>query len=447
MIPIRKERPNVTSGEKSARRWMTRTLWMLAAAAIGAPPVSAQSMRDAIERLFIFGQCGEPVCLDVSAEVHGQHYKVGAGRSAEEIVAFLQQSIGSSLASVPLPSSNSGQLFRVENGQLVATESSAGPIYLERSQTLGRGTVILGANMAGISLSNLRGESLDDLTLNFTHQDVGIAGLGDPDWENDFIRVTTDLDLDLLITSFFLMVGVSPSVDVGLAVPLVKASLRGGSTAEIVPWNAATTPHAFLVEGVRSLVSSSAADQSGSGIGDIAIRVKANATQRESVGFAFVGELRLPTGEEENFRGTGETSVRVLGAVSGRAGNLAPHLNAGVTARSGELQPTSITVLTGVDALLRSNVTTSVELIGDFLVESNSAAAAVTRVEDYRFPRERTLSVSGLPSREDHVIDVVGGLKVEPFSNFRMVGSVLVPLYEGGARPSVQWTLGMEAVF
>jgi hypothetical protein len=420
---------------------------MLVAAALAPQPLLAQTMRDAIERLFIFGQCGEPVCLDVSAEVHGQHYKVGAGRSAEEIVAFLQQSIGSSLASVPLPSSNSGQLFRVENGQLVSTASSAGPIYLERSQTLGRGTVILGANTAGISLSNLRGESLDDLVLNFTHQDVGLAGLGDPDWENDFIRVTTDIDLDLLISSFFLMVGVSPSVDVGVAVPLVKSSFSGSSTAEIVPWNAATTPHAFLVEGVRSLVSTSGTERSASGIGDIAIRVKTNATQRENVGVAFVGELRLPTGDEENFRGTGETSVRVLGAVSGRAGNLSPHLNAGVTARSGELQPTSITVLGGVDALLRSNLTTSVELLGDFLIESNAAAAAVTRIEDYRFPRERTLAVSDLPTREDHVIDVVGGLKVEPFGGFRLVGSVLVPLYEGGARPSVQWTLGMEAVF
>jgi hypothetical protein len=133
--------------------------------------------------------------------------------------------------------------------------------------------------------------------------------------------------------------------------------------------------------------------------------------------------------------------------VSGRAGNLSPHLNAGVTARSGEQQPTSITVLSGVDALLRPNLTTSIELLGDFLIESNAASAAVTRVETYRFPRERSLAVSDLPTREDHVIDVVGGLKVEPFGGFRLVGSVLVPLYEGGARPSVQWTLGMEAVF
>lgn len=412
-----------------------------------APSAEAQTLRDTFERLYIFGDCGEPVCLDVSASVHGRHFSALAEQAGTDMIGFVVQSIGSSLSSVPIPSSNSGSLFRFEDGALVSTPSSAGPVFMERSQTLGQGNLMMGLNVARIAPSNLRGEPLDDLELVFTHEDVGTAGLGDPDFENDVIRVTTDLDLTLTVASLFLTYGVTPSVDLGVALPVVSASLGGSSVAVIEPFGGSSTPHRFLVDGTESLTSTSSVDQSATGIGDMALRLKANLVQRESMGFAAMGEVRVPTGDEENFHGTGETAARLMGIFSARSGAVSPHLNAGFTLRTGDLMTNSVSFLGGFDVLLSEATTASVEVIGDFLIGEVENDEAVTRVETYQFPVSRTVDVSRIPERTDHVFDAVAGLKLEPTEGFRVVGSVLVPLYEGGVRPDVQWTIGLEKVF
>lgn len=413
-----------------------------------APSAEGQTLRETFERLYIFGDCGEPVCLDVSASVHGRHFSALAEQAGTDMIGFVVQSIGSSLSSVPIPSSNSGSLFRFEDGALVSTPSSAGPVFMERSQTLGQGNLMMGLNVARIAPSNLRGEPLDDLELVFTHEDVGTAGLGDPDFENDVIRVTTDLDLTLTVASLFLTYGVTPSVDLGVALPVVSASLGGSSVAVIEPFGGgSSTPHRFLVDGTESLTSTSSVDQSATGIGDMALRLKANLVQRESMGFAALGELRVPTGDEENFHGTGETAARLMGIFSARSGAVSPHLNAGFTLRTGDLMTNSVSFLGGFDVLLSEATTASIEVIGDFLIGEVENDEAVTRVETYQFPVSRTVEVSRIPERTDHVFDAVAGLKLEPTEGFRVVGSVLVPLYEGGVRPDVQWTIGLEKVF
>jgi hypothetical protein len=412
-----------------------------------ASPIAGQTLREAFEELYVFGQCGQPVCLDVSASVHGNHFSTVAQQAGTSMIGFVLQSIGSSLASIPIPSSNAAEVFYFEGGVLQSTRSSAGPVFMERSQTLGQGNLLLGVNVGRTSPSNIRGQSLEDLSLRFTHEDVGTAGLGDPDWENDEIRVTTDLGLEFTVGSVFLAYGLSSSVDIGLAVPVVSASLQGTSAAQIVPFEGSGSPHAFLVDGQQTLTASSSADRSATGLGDVTLRAKANLHQSETLGFAALAEVRLPTGDEDNFHGTGETTARLMGVLSRRSETVSPHLNAGFTLRTGEESASSVTVRGGLDAMLGPSVTGSLELLGDLLIQDTDSDQAVTRAVDYQFPVARTLRVSDIPAMQDHVLDLVGGLKVQPSPSFRIVGSVLVPLREGGVRPDVQWTLGLERVF
>lgn len=409
-------------------------------------PASAQTVREAFEDLYVFGECGEPVCLDVAASVHGQHFSALAEQAGTDMIGFVFRSISAGLASVPIPSSSATEVFYFQDGALVSERSSAGPIFLERSQTLGQGNLLLGFNVGRISPSNLRGRSLEDLELNFTHEDVGTAGLGDPDWENDVIRVTTDVSLDLTLFSLFATYGLTNSVDFTAALPIVNSSLSGVSQARIVPFSGATTPHAFLVNGERSLTSTSSSDISSTGIGDVVLRAKANLRQDEALGVGGLVELRLPTGDEDDFHGTGETTLRALAVVSRPFEVVTPHLNGGFTFRSGENSASSVTLRGGFDALLGEAVTGSVEVLGEFLVEE-VADDAVTRTEQYQFPVQRTFDVSDIPDIEDHIMDFVAGLKYQASNRFRVVGSVLVPMLDGGVRPDVQWSLGVESVF
>jgi hypothetical protein len=414
---------------------------------LASGPASGQTLRKAFEGLFVFGECGQPVCLDVSASVHGRHFSAVAEQAGTNMIGFVLQSIGSSLESIPIPSSNAGEVVYFEAGSPVSIRTSAGPIFLERSQTLGRGNLMVGATVGRAALTNLRGQSLEDLTLNFTHEDVGNPGLGDPDFENDVIRVVTSLNLNITALSLFLTYGMGSSVDLGVAIPVVSASLDGSAQAQIQPFQGTSTPHAFLVNGQPSLTSTSTADGSSTGIGDIALRVKANLSQGEAVGFALLTEVRLPTGDEDNFHGTGNTTARIMGVVSRSSGTVSPHLNAGFTMRTGDGNANSVTVRGGLDALLGESVTGSVEFLGDLLVEDPGTDQAVTRTVSYQFPVSRSQRVSEIPDKQDHVMDFVAGIKVQPSERFRVVGSMLVPLASSGVRPDFQWTIGLERIF
>lgn len=428
---------------------MTRGLRAFAVigALLVAVPVPAQTLRETFESLYVFGECGEPVCLDVAASVHGRHYSVLAEEAGTDMIGFVLQAIGSSLSNIPIPSANSGEIFFFQDGELVSTPTSAGPAFIERSQTLGRSNLLVGFNLGRSSMSNLRGQSLQDLTLTFTHEDVGSAGLGEPDFENDVIEVVSDIDLAFTFASVFLTYGVTNAVDIGLAVPIVSASLRGTSTARIIPFQGTSSPHGFNVDGVVGLTSSTSADATSTGVGDIAFRAKANLTQSDAWGVAALGEVRLPTGDEDNFQGTGETTARILGIVSGRSETFSPHANAGFTLRTGEASASSVSLRAGLDALLSGSVTGSIEILGEFQVEDAGNDEAVTREVAYQFPVERVVSVSEIPEQQDHVLDFVGAVKVQPAAGFRIVGSMLVPLIEGGVRPNFQWAIGVERIF
>ena len=67
------------------------------------------------------------------------------------------------------------------------------------------------------------------------------------------------------------------------------------------------------------------------GFGDIALRSKVNLLALGASGLAVIGELRLPTGREEDLLGTGETSFRTVVIGSSEVGRLAFHGNLGGT--------------------------------------------------------------------------------------------------------------------
>src|SRR5206468_11220779 len=102
----------------------------------------------------------------------------------------------------------------------------------------------------------LRGVSLHDIEMTFTHENVtgpacdSIVGqsctpYGVPTHENDVIDLKLALDLDMTITSFFVTFGLLDRVDIGVVLPIVSASLRGSSFAQIVPFGGAPAPGFF----------------------------------------------------------------------------------------------------------------------------------------------------------------------------------------------------------
>src|SRR5262245_35523541 len=205
--------------------------------AFAAPSLAhAQTLRDQIRQLFTFGSCGEFVCLSNLTGFHGAHFKLSADTDGTAMVAFLGSSIGLSVSNTPISSASSGTTFKFEGGLPVKTSTSAGPIFAERAQTLGRGRWFVGLGVSAMNFERLRGVPLRDIQLNFTHQDVPpLDTLGNPVFENDFINVKVAMDVSLLVTSFSLSYGLVDGVDLSVSVPFVRTSVQGHSVAQIVP--------------------------------------------------------------------------------------------------------------------------------------------------------------------------------------------------------------------
>lgn len=423
---------------------MRRALAIVALSLVTRGTVEAQSLSERFMTLFTFGDCGTPLCLTVNSAVHGQHYNPAVTQGQLNLLSFLTNSIGNSLGNVPFTGASSGVTFSFASGAPVATSLSGGPIFAERSQTLGRGRLLAGFNVSSFSMDNVRGVPLNDLEFNFTHQNIQNAAVGDPEFENDIIEVNTDLSLSLMVTSAYASYGLFDDVDIGVLVPLVRASLSGSSRAAVIPWTQ-PSPHQFGTPGNPSATAQSASDGSAMGLGDIAVRMKANLYQTETWGAAALVDARLPTGDEENFLGTGSTSVRAMGVFSRRSGSFSAHANAGVALRTGEHQNNSLLLTLGFDHLVSSTVTIAGEVVSGF--EMGESKLVLPAPVVFTAPEVRTVEVTDIPDQKDNLIDASFGAKFLVLRDYRVVTNILFPLSDGGLRPKFFWTLGLERTF
>src|SRR5688572_8917647 len=423
---------------------MRRALVTAALSLIIHGSVQAQSLSDRFTQLFTFGDCGVPLCLSVNASVHGSHYNPAVTQGQLNLLSFLTNSIGNSLGNIPFTGASSGVTFSFAGGAPVRTSLSSGPIFAERSQTLGRGRLLAGLNVSSFSMNNVRGVPLNDLEFNFTHQNIQDAAMGDPLFENDIIEVNTDLGLSLMVTSAYASFGLLDNLDIGILVPFVNASLDGLSRAAVIPWSQ-PTPHLFGTQQNPSTTAEASSSGSASGVGDIALRAKANLFQTASWGVAALLDARLPTGDEANFLGTGSSTIRAMGVVSSRFGNLSAHANAGMAFRSGEHQNNSMLLTIGFDHLASSKVTIAGELVSGFEIGESNLVLPEPVV--FTAPQVRTIDVTDIPSKSDNLLDASFGVKFVLPQDFRAVTNVLFPLSDGGLRPKFLWTLGFERTF
>ena len=424
---------------------MFRALFVASVAVCAAAPLNAQTMRESISELFKFGTCGEPLCLDVDADVHGQHYVPSIVQGEDNMLAFLNGAISTSLGQIPFPSANSGQVLAGFDGGIPIVESvSPGPVLAERSQTLGRGTFLLGLNVSAVRLSKIRGVNMDELVFRFPHQNVEDQSLGDPSFERDLVVVDADIGLDLMAFGVSAAYGLSDRIDVGVLLPFMYSSLSGSSHAEIVDVQGGPPgPAHQFTEG--SFEGRQSVENSAAGPGDIGIRLKANLHQTSASGIGLVVDARLPTGDEENFLGTGESALRALLITSGRVGAFSPHLNTGFVLRSGSTQNNSMLTTVGFDWSLSDKVTLAADALMD--LQFGSPNLVVPTSEIFSLPAGVEVLPTNFEDKSDHLVDAAVGIKIQPSANTRFVANVLVPLRDAGVRPAAMLTAGLERTF
>jgi hypothetical protein len=443
---------------------MRRVLLTIALALV-AGPAQAQHLRDRLSDLFIFGSGESPLVLGGTSDpsnpesirIHGNHFVPAAVASNGTIISFLTNSIGSNVANVPVSATSGGTTFSFQGGVPTRTSTSAGPIFGERAQTLGRGRVLAGLSRTGLRFKTLRGVDLDHLRFTFTHANSDFPGcdsiaggdcslLGVPTLENETIDLNLALDIDLTVTGFLLTYGVTDRVDIGVALPLVSVSLNGTSNAQVNPFGPPPAVHFFGGTPDNPILTASrSVEGSTTGLGDVDGRVKINLRRAEPLSVAVLADVRFPTGSESNLLGSGAFAARGLAILSARFGNFSPHANVGYLYRGGQFETDAVLATAGFDHLLAPWATLAIDVISQLQV--GESPLQVPGPVEIQAPYHRTIIPTVIPDTRDDIVDGSVGVKLTAAPGLTVVGNSEWSLNHGGLRPDVIWTAGLEYNF
>jgi hypothetical protein len=450
----------------ASSRAVLRSIALAAAlSAAAATAASAQSLRERISGLFVFGAGQEPLFLAGSGDpnnpaalqAHGMHFIPSSSAENASLIALVTDALGSSIASIPVGSTGGGETFHFVGGVPVRTSTSSGPIFAERAQTLGRGKVLVGASRTGFRFATLRGVDMDNIKLTFTHQNsdfpncsVVFAGdcskYGIPAFENDVIDFRLSMDLDVHVTSMYLTYGVSDQFDIGVVVPIVQANFRGESFAQIQPFGGTSVAHFFAGTTTNPVLSDSRQSiGSAAGLGDVTVRAKLNLREAPSASVAVLIDGRFPTGGEDDLLGSGKFAARALAIVNSRMGDFSPHINVGYLHHAGDQQNDAVLGTVGFDHRMSDSFTLAADLVSELQV--GDSKLALPGQVTWEAPFRRTLNPTNIPSIRDDIVNGSFGVKMAPAHNTLIVLNALFPLNRGGMRPNLVYTAGIERTF
>jgi hypothetical protein len=427
-----------------------------------APALRAQSLRERISDLFIFGPGQEPLFLagsgdptnPVNLQAHGDHFIPSSSAENTALINTIGDALGSSIGSIPIGSTSGSESFAFVGGVPVRTSTSAGPIFAERAQTLGKGRALVGISRTAFRFATLRGVDMNNIQLKFTHENVDFPGCdqafagdctvyGVPAFENETMDFRLSMDLDVRVTSAYVTYGVSDRIDVGLVIPIVQADFRGESFAQIEPFGGTTAPHYFAGTSASPVLSASRQSLGRSaGLGDVAVRAKVNVRQTREASVALLLDGRFPTGSQEDLLGSGKFSGRALAIIDSRLDNFSPHANVGYLHHAGTRQNDAVLATIGFDQRLRENVTLAADLVSELQV--GDSKLELPGLVTFEAPFRRTLNPTNIPSIRDDIINGSFGLKLAPARRSIIVLNALFPLNRGGLRPNLVYTAGFE---
>jgi hypothetical protein len=341
-------------------------------------------------------------------------------------------------SAIGVPSFNSsvtGFTFDIERGIPVQTTESLGPLLTERATTLGARKLDVTFTYTRVNFTKLQGKDLNNLELTFRRNDVNEGC--DPSVRQFLARcdiIKADLKVDLTEDIFALIgtYGLTSEWDVGVVIPVThirfiakahaaifdqSGRIRGGTTFGDIPI------HQF---GPDSTPPDASGGGDETGLGDIIIRTKYNFL-RNYDGFipdlAFLVELKLPTGDEDQLLGTGGTNVSGFIAASKTYGRwFTPHVNLGYEIDAKDTRESSFRYALGFDARVFPELSLAADVIGRYKPDGTGTG--------------------------DHIVDLSLGAKWNPIKSLILRGNVQIPLDKNsGLRADFIPTVGIEYLF
>lgn len=371
----------------------------------------------------------------------------------DNLTNAIGNAIAIAIATAPVGGSSAGLAVMIDRttGTSSLKSDSFGPLFLDRPLTSGRGVVNFGFTFnhtffdrfQGIDLQNKGILTFDNQVL-YTNSNY-----------QQFIQEYVTLEPSVSVFTAYASYGITDHLDVGVIVPFASLSLSGrrywdydiGKTYPVVP-----ADQLFFPGPTGTNFEQDRGTASASGVGDVTIRGTYAFGAQQGQGVAVTGAIRLPTGDEENLLGTGETTGIIRVSASKKIGQTVSVYGNGGYGFGGLSD--EIGYGFGVDAVFleKKSLTMTFELLGQDLRDSVNGVGhdnlGPISQSDPRFtPPEPTIYTADRPFFTPGSVNMmrgVVGVKYLLGGGALLSGGVIFPITDTGLRAATTAFVGID---
>jgi hypothetical protein len=407
---------------------ITRVPWLAAvvlAAFAAAVPADARSLRDQL------GQASQSVGLQ-------------GGNAFDALADTIADTAARSL---PVISASAGITYRY-NTELDVFERSSdtlGPIFMERPDTIGRSKFNVNVSYQYVQFDEYDGQDLDSLQNRDPIITRVVDGSGNPVGFTAN-RLQYRLGLQNQIVAFSGTYGLLDDLDVNLTLPLIATNFKVGVTQQ---QEFAAGPDGIFTPLTLAPVTARSTEDKFS-VGDMLLRFKyqlpriADGWLRSAAGL----QLRLPTGNEDDFQGTGSFEISPAFYVSTVLWKrVTPYVNAAIDLRTDDVANSQARYAVGFDFDLFPRWNLSFAFLGRSEFERSAKAGETDFL--HLTPQGPALRpLLGLDFARNDFFDASFGTRVVVWRQIMLFGNILYALNDAGLRNnSVIPTVGIEGTF
>ncbi len=347
-------------------------------------------------------------------------------------------------ADFPVASTTPGFVYRYDpEVGMFERSDSLGPVFLERSDTIGKGRVDLGFSYLYTDLTEFDGEDFaDDMLLasqvnnvSTTSGPVNVAGAFQG----------TDFSLRYHSFTFSGTYGVTDRWDVNVIVPLLYTILDLEGDAVAAAQFLDTGGIIGNTEPARVSFSDFVDSNDAFGVGDVQGRTKYRLMEGGIVDMAATFAVRFPTGEEDNFQGLGDFTLTPSLVASKNFGPHNVHMQLGVEFNTDDMDRTRGRYGIGGALQIIESVAFLVELIGSSSFTDDEFDIATVKAGEItpdqlllpsQFVKRQTATeiVAFVP--QSNIIDIATGFKFNIAGRVVAYVSAIIPITNDGLRTS-----------
>jgi hypothetical protein len=340
----------------------------------------------------------------------------------------LNAAIGTQVSQIPTPSPESGIVFSFGPSGLTG-ESQLGPIFSQRAATIGKNKLYLAFSYQYFEFDQIDQVRLKQIPLQISGCSPTTSGCVSP-----FIETASRLDLKVHQFTAYATYGILPRLDVSLSVPFLDVRMGMNTTCTIC---SQTQPDGSLLA-----FTPNRAAASSSGIGDLTLRFKGLVWKGERAGLAAGADIRIPSGDEFNYLGTGTAGGGPFAAFSYR-GRFSPHANIGYmwngdsilasTGNSPQHLPNELTYTAGVDVQAIKSIAVVFDFLGETFFSAHRVLLGVRAPLNHPDIACSTSTTSTQCRKETlNTNSFAVGAKFKPAGNFLISANVLFSLDHNG---------------